>query len=98
MKNTPHILVNGLCVPPGGVFTVARELVLSLATQRPDWRFSLVLSEGRPVHQEFKQVAFPKNTSLVWTPAITANHAGRLLYENTMLTRWSKRNGVTAAM
>jgi glycosyltransferase involved in cell wall biosynthesis len=91
-------MVNGLCVPPGGVFTVARELLLSLATHRPDWRFTLVLSEGRPVHHEFKQVAFPKNTSLHWTPAVTANHAGRLLYENTMLARWSKRNGVTAAM
>jgi len=71
---------------------------MSLAQQRPDWRFSLVLSDGIPVHQEFKAVDFPSNVALQWTPKLTANRAMRLLYENTTLTRWAKQNGVTAAL
>lgn len=98
MNNTPHIMVNGLCVPPGGVFTVAKELLLSLAAQQPDWRFTLVLSEGRPIHQEFRQVPFPENVSFLWTPPATANRAVRLVYENTFLARWAKRQGVSAAL
>ena len=50
------------------------------------------------MHQEFTDVVFPKNTSLHWTPATTANLAGRMLYENTMLAGWAKRNGVSAAL
>ena len=93
----PHVLVNGMCIPPGGVFTVTRELLTSIATQKPDWRFTLALSEGVPCHHEFKQLALPRNVSLFWTPALTANRAFRLAYENTVLPAWTKRNDVTAA-
>jgi glycosyltransferase involved in cell wall biosynthesis len=91
-------MVNGLCVPTGGVFTVARELLLSLSHQRPEWRFTLVLSHGKPIHQEFNNVGFPGNVSFHWTPKLTANRGLRLIYENSVLATWAKQNGVDAAV
>jgi glycosyltransferase involved in cell wall biosynthesis len=91
-------MVNGLCVPAGGVFTVARELLMSLSHQHPDWRFTLVLSEGKSIHQEFKSVGFPDNVTFHWTPKLTANRGLRLVYENTALTKWAKQNAVDAAL
>src|SRR5688500_7283218 len=96
MTGKPHVLVNGLCIPPGGVFTVTREILLSMATQRPEWDFTLLLSEGRKVHHEFKRVAFPSNVTIEWAPPLTANRAFRIGYENTILPRWAKSNGVTS--
>jgi glycosyltransferase involved in cell wall biosynthesis len=94
----PHVLVNGLCVPPGGVFTVTRELLCTLAAQQPDWRFTLVLSKGKAVHQEFKEAPFGPNVSLFWAPKATANRAFRAVYENTSLASWAKANDVSAAL
>jgi glycosyltransferase involved in cell wall biosynthesis len=90
--------MNGLCVPTGGVFTVARETLGAMARQKPEWRFTLVLSEGKAIHREFRDVAFPENVSFLWAPASTANRPLRFMYENIVLAKWAKRNGVTAAL
>jgi glycosyltransferase involved in cell wall biosynthesis len=98
MPTDTHIFANGLCIPAGGVLTVTREILSSMAAQRPDWRFTLLLSEGRPVHREFLLEPLPSNVSLSWAPAATANRAFRLAWENVVLPRWAAQNAVTAAL
>ncbi|MDP9360684.1 MAG: glycosyltransferase [Acidobacteriota bacterium] len=98
MNTDPHVLMNGLCVATGGGFSVAREMLGAMARQKPDWRFTLVLSDGKTVHREFNDVAFPPNVSFLWAPAWTANRALRFIYENSVLAKWAKRDGVTAAL
>jgi glycosyltransferase involved in cell wall biosynthesis len=98
VNDSPHILVNGLSIPAGGGFTVARELVAELALQRPDWRLTVALSAGRPVHREFSDNHFPSNVHLLWAPAATANRPLRVMYENFQLVSWTKKNGVSAAI
>jgi glycosyltransferase involved in cell wall biosynthesis len=98
VTDTAHILVNGLCIPSGGGFTVARELLYEMASQRPGWRFTLALSAGRPVHREFNEIDFPPNVTFLWAPASTANRAFRVLYENFQLSAWAKKNNVSAAV
>jgi glycosyltransferase involved in cell wall biosynthesis len=90
--------VNGLCIPAGGGFTVARELVHELASQRPEWRITLALSTGRAIHREFNEIEFPPNVSFMWAPASTANRAVRVLYENVQLPAEVKKNGVSAVL
>lgn len=87
-----HVLVNGLCVTPGGIFTVARELLASLAHLRPDWKFTLLLTSGRPLHCEFVDAGLPSNVEMLWAPAATANRGFRIAYENTVLPRWVQEN------
>ena len=96
--SSPHVLVNGLCVGPGGGYTLARELLGSLGRSRPGWRFTFALTDGSAIHEEFRTEALPENVALLWTPGATANRAVRSIYERTGLARWTRRHQASAVV
>lgn len=95
---TPHILINALSVSSGGGFTVCRELARGLALARPDWKFTIVMTEGSAFHEPMQREPLGPNTSFLWAPEKTAHIAARLLYENFTLVRWARANAVSAVL
>lgn len=98
MTHTSHILVNALSVSSGGGFTVCRELVRGLASARPAWKFTIVMTDGSAFHEPMKQEAFGANVAFLWAPEKTAKVTSRLLYENFALVKWARSNGVHAVL
>ncbi|MBX3387826.1 MAG: glycosyltransferase [Phycisphaeraceae bacterium] len=94
----PHILINALSVSSGGGFTVCRELVRGLASARPDWKFTIVMTEGSAFHEPMKSERFGENTKILWAPPKTAKILSRVLYENLALVRWARDNAVSAVI
>lgn len=98
MTQPTHILVNALSVSSGGGFTVCRELVRGLASARPVWKFTVVMTDGSAFHEPMKREAFGPNVAFLWAPAKTAKVTSRLLNENFALVRWARENSVNAVL
>lgn len=98
MTHTSHILVNALSVSSGGGFTVCRELVRGLASARPAWKFTVVMTGASAFHEPMKQEAFGANVAFLWAPEKTARVTSRLLYENFALVKWARANAVSAVL
>lgn len=90
------VLINGLSIGSGGGFTVGVELSTRVANLRPDWRVTLSLVTGDPLHEEAKALALPDNCRLLWAPPSTARVSARLAYERRGLARWARENKISA--
>ena len=80
-----RVLVNGLSIGTGGVYTVGRELNRAMADARPDWRLTLAVIRDHPLHRELEHDPLPGNVEVLWTPAANAARPARLRYERTEL-------------
>jgi len=98
MRPRRYILVNALSIGGGGGYTVGRELLRHLALARPDWRFSILLVRGHPLHQPFERECLPSNAAIHWAPPHTAGHIGRVRYERAELPHWVRREGIHAVV
>lgn len=94
----PHILVNALSVSSGGGFTVAREVLRGLATLRPAWTFTLVMTGGSAFHEPILRETFPENVRFLWAPPGTGRVRSRLVYENFTLLDWCRDRSVSAVV
>lgn len=94
----PHILINALSVSSGGGFTVCRELARGLAAARPNWAFTIVMTDGSAFHEPMKRESFGANARILWAPPKTAKILSRVLYENFALVKWAKENRVSAVI
>ncbi|MBX3380658.1 MAG: glycosyltransferase [Phycisphaeraceae bacterium] len=82
----------------GGGFTVCRELVRGLASARPGWKFTVVMTDGSAFHETMGRERFGANVEFLWAPARTAKVGPRVLYENFALARWARERGATAVL
>lgn len=99
MASTPHILINGLSIGSGGGYTVGRELYRSLAQARPQWRFTMALIGGQPLHESMRaEPDLPGNGQFLWAPAATIGPMARDRYEKRSLARWAAQEGVGAVV
>ena len=69
MAASSHILINGLSIGSGGGYTVARELLRHLTVARPEWRATLALIRGHPLHEKLNHETWPANASLLYAPS-----------------------------
>jgi glycosyltransferase involved in cell wall biosynthesis len=93
-----HVLINGLSVGSGGGYTVARELARHLSAARPESRYTLLLSDGNPLHDEMRRENLPPNCRLHFAPATAGNRLRRGRYERHELTRWAASEKVSAVV
>lgn len=98
MPAIQHILVNGLSIGSGGGYTVGKGLLVYLALARPAWRFTIVVTEGVSLHEEFRREKLPANCGVLWAPPNTTKVRDRARYENSELVEWCKANSVTAVL
>lgn len=92
------MLINGLSIGSGGGFTVGLELSTRLARLRPDWRVTIALVAGDPLHEEARALPLPENTHILWAPASAARVSARLYYECGALARWARGSGISAIL
>jgi glycosyltransferase involved in cell wall biosynthesis len=95
MAERHHVLINGLSVGSGGGYTVARELLRHLAIARPDWTFTLAVTEGNKLHEQLRSETLPSNAKLHWAPPDTGRWLARARYENAGLRDWAFEHRVT---
>ena len=98
MKTSQHMLINGLSIGSGGGQTVARELWVNLAAERPDWTITLALVAGLASHEQFRAIRYPSNCRVLWAPPGAATWIRRSRYEQRELSRWMKLQDVTALL
>ena len=96
--HSPHILINALSVSSGGGFTVAREVLHGLATLRPSWTFTLVMTGGSAFHEPMLRETFPANVRFLWAPKGTGQLRPRLVFENFTLVDWCREQRVSAVV
>jgi len=83
----PHLLINGLSVGSGGGFTVVKELARHLELARTDWSITLLLTSGRPLHDQLASDLSGSNIRISHAPKSTAKRLGRLWFESRQLSR-----------
>jgi glycosyltransferase involved in cell wall biosynthesis len=98
MAASSHILINGLSIGSGGGYTVARELLRHLTVARPEWRATLALIRGHPLHERLNQETWPANASLLYAPSAAIARWRRNRYETRDLTRWAAAEHVSAVV
>ena len=79
-----RILLNALPVGGGGNRTVARALANELAAARPAWRVAVLLTRGRPLHDEIA-ADVTRVCEVVWAPPETARRVARRRWERRAL-------------
>lgn len=65
-SKAPRIGINGVGIRGGGGWSVTRDLITAMATERPDWRFILWLY--RPEYTQIPPVEFPSNVQVQEAP------------------------------
>ena len=93
-----HILINGLSIGSGGGYTVGRELLHHMALGRPNWRFTIALITGAPLHEQMKQESLPENCHLMWAPFSATRRLPRVKFENVEMIRWANTHGVNVVV
>jgi glycosyltransferase involved in cell wall biosynthesis len=96
MGRARHILFNGLSIGSRGGYVVARELARHIASARPDWTLTLVLSSGNSMQQEMAGESLPASVRLQFAPAATAGWLARSKYERSELVRNADAAGTDA--
>ncbi len=94
----PHLLANGLSMGSGGGYTVGIELFRHIALARPEWKITLAVISGNPLHEEAKALALPGNCNLLWAPPATAKIRARMAYERGEFVAWARANKVSAIL
>ena len=93
MPNRPaRLLINGLSVGSGGGYTVAVQLWRHLAQARPEWRVTLALARGQPLHEEARGEEVPDNAGLFWADPAAADRRRRGRYERTSFADHARGN------
>jgi glycosyltransferase involved in cell wall biosynthesis len=98
MSSTRHLLINALSASYGGGSVVVREMTRHLALVRPDWAISLLLTRGKPAHDQLRTDLRDARLSVVDAPASTAGVASRWLWENRKLGPLLKSIGATVLL
>ena len=93
-----RVALNGLSMGSGGGYTVGIELFRHLALARPEWKITLAVISGDPLHEEAKALALPANCHLLWAPASTAKILARMAYERGEFAAWARSNKVSAIL
>ena len=93
-----RVALNGLSMGSGGGYTVGVELFRHLALARPEWKITLAVISGDPLHEEAKALALPANCHLLWAPASTAKILARMAYERGEFAAWARSNKVSAIL
>lgn len=91
-----RVFINGLSIGTGGGYTVGREVLRHLAKARPDWRFTMGVIDGHPMHAELLQEPLPDNAELFWAPSSALGRFGRRAYERNVLAKWVNDSGFDA--
>ena len=93
-----RVAVNGLSMGSGGGYTVGIELFRHIALARPEWKITLAVISGNPLHEEAKALALPGNCNLLWAPPAAANIRIRMAYERGEFAAWARANKVSAIL
>ena len=65
---------------------------------RPDWKITLAVISGNPLHEEAKALALPANCNLLWAPAFAAEIRARMAYERGEFAAWARSSHVSAIL
>ncbi len=89
-----HLLLNGLSMGGGGGYTVGLQLFLNIARLRPQWKVTMAVIAGHPLHQEIVNETLEPNCQVHWAPATARGQLARSRYESGEFTRWMKSQQV----
>ncbi len=83
-------MLNGLSMGGGGGYTVGLQLFLNIARLRPQWKVTMAVIAGHPLHQEITKETLEPNCHVHWAPATTRGQLARSGYETGEFTRWMR--------
>lgn len=89
-----HLLLNGLSMGGGGGYTVGLQLFLNIARLRPQWKVTMAVIAGHPLHEEIRKETVEPNCQVHWAPPATRGQLARRGYETGEFTRWMRNQRV----
>jgi glycosyltransferase involved in cell wall biosynthesis len=92
------VLINAMSASMGGSLTVARELTRHLAAVRPDWVITMLVTEGRPDHDEMALALDGTGVRVERAPSRTSSRITRLRWERSELASLVGRLGAHVAI
>jgi glycosyltransferase involved in cell wall biosynthesis len=98
MASQTHILLNAMANTGAGAFTVARQLARHLAEHRPDWRFTLLLVDKHPLHDQVQSAGLPSNCLIERAPTEAQHWRPRLKIERLVIRRLMAEQGINATV